>query len=196
MLPSLFFPTHQSASPIVKVTHQKFRGLKSLVQIGDREISWIRKCDVVLRILHHDILITEAGGVVDDVEYLSALRLMAPAQMAERLKITEGTLLRLEAIARIKLVPYVSRMDLADGWLSNNGEKVRDFFPVKSLYEVKPKELLLGSGVVWSSTAGSDNLELMRTFLEAWTLPIPFQDVVVEQEVFTVREEPRTVCTL
>ena len=201
MLPSFLSPVHRSASPIVKITHQKFIGDMTLQEIlmpgGERKIHWLRKCEVVLHVYHDDILITNAGGFADDTEYLSALRLMSTAQKtAERLKITGETLLRLEAHGKVTLVPYLSNLDEGDEWLSTNGQKIREYRSVRPLHDVKPKEVVLGQGILWSSAAGSDNDGLMKAFLDAWSLPTPFDKVVVEKETIKVSEDPKTVCTL
>lgn len=201
MLSSFLSPVHRSASPIVKINQQKFIGNMTYQEIfmsgSERKIFWLRKCEVVLQVYHDDILITNAGGFADDTEYLSALRLMSTAQKtAERLKITGDTLLRLEAHGKVTLVPYLSDLEEGDAWLSTNGQKIREYRSVRPVHDVKPKEVVLGQGIVWSSAAGSDNDGLMKAFLDAWSLPIPFESVVIEKETFTVSEEPRTVCTL
>jgi len=136
-------------------------------------------------------------GFADDTDYLSALRLMSTAQKtAERLKISGETLLRLEAHGKVTLVPYLSNLDEGDEWLSTNGQKIREYRSVRPVHDVKPREVVLGQGIVWSSAAGSDNDGLMKAFLDAWSLPTPYESVIVDKETLTVSEAPRTVCTL
>jgi len=64
MLSSFLSPVHRSASPIVKITHQKFIGNMTYQEIfmsgSERKIYWLRKCEVVLHVYHDDILITNA----------------------------------------------------------------------------------------------------------------------------------------
>lgn len=195
---SLFFSApFITSAPIVKVTNEKVIGVPSNTLRRERQMVWLQICEVTLSLWHDDVKISEVGKVVDGGDYLSALRLMRPAQVAAQHKITQQTQLRLEAQAQIKQVAHFIDVDRSE-WAPRNGQKVQYFKRAGAVSGRQPMDAVrVGEGKVWASGLDdAGNAALLEAFVESWQLPLPYLNVVMEDLVTEESEESRDVCAL